>query len=337
MADLKTNYMGIELKNPIIVGASNLVTDLSYLKKMEENGAAAIVYKSLFEEQIHLENLQMEEGLSEFEDRNAEMLRIFPDMEHSGPKAFLMQLRKARKAVSIPLFASLNAVYRETWGEYAEELEKTGVDGLELNFYANPQNLDRPGKEIVDEQLDIIREVKSRIKIPVAVKISPFYTNIPMVVKKMSEAGADAVILFNRFFQPDIDIESESHHFPYNLSNEEDNRLALRYAGLLYGNIDATICANTGIYQGSDVVKMMLAGAGAVQVVSALYKFQINHITKMLGELNAWMDKKGYANTEEFVGKLSRKNINDPFTYKRAQYIDILMKSEKIFKNHPTI
>ncbi len=337
MADLKTNYMGLKLKNPIIVGASNLATNIEYLKKMEESGASAVVYKSLFEEQIHLENLQMEEGMSEFEDRNAEMIRLFPDLEHSGPKAFLMELKEARKAISIPLIASLNAVYRESWGDMAMEIEKTGVDAIELNFYANPQNESRPGIEIVKEQLDIIREIKSKVNIPVGVKISPFYANIPLVVSKMSEAGADAVVMFNRFFQPDIDIDSETHHFPYNLSNEEDNRLAIRFAGLLAGQVDASICANTGIYQGKDAIKMLLAGADAVQVVSALYKFQIDHIGTMLKDLEEWMNGKAYEKIDDFKGKLSRKNIKDPFVYKRAQYVDILMKSDQIFKKHTVV
>jgi dihydroorotate dehydrogenase (fumarate) len=335
MASLKTTYMGIELKNPLIVGASNLVTDLKFLKEVEDAGAAAVVYKSLFEEQIQLENLQLAEQLKEYDERNAEMTNLFPEVEHSGPKDFLLQLKKTREALSIPLFASLNAVWEETWVEYAVAMEETGVAGLELNFYANPQQADREEADIINEQIRILKAVRSAIKIPIAVKLSPFYTNPLRLIGQMDEAGAGAVVLFNKLFQPDIDIHSEKHFFPYLLSHPEDSRLAIRFAGLLFNTIKADVCANSGIYEGEDMVKLILAGANSVQVVSTIYKNKPIHIQKMLTTLEQWMDNKGYKELKDFRGKLSRSRLGDPFTYKRAQYVDILMKSDQIFKKYP--
>jgi len=335
MANLSTKYLGLELKNPIIVGASNLVTDFDTIKGLEEAGAAAIVYKSLFEEQIQLENLQHSEEMDEYKERHAEMTSLFPDIDHAGPEEYLMNLQKAKESVGIPVFGSLNAVYDVTWVEYAQLIEETGVDGLELNFYATPKEFEREGSDIINEQLEIIKEVKKNVSIPVNVKLSPFYTNILKVVKMMDETGIDGLVLFNRLFQPDIDIENEKHHFPYNLSNVEDNRVSLRFAGMLYGNIKATLCCNGGIYEGEDVIKMILAGADTVQVVSTLYQNKIQHLQEMLKDMEAWMKNKNYNTIEDFKGKLSKKNSKDPFTYKRAQYVDILMKSEEIFKKFP--
>jgi len=335
MSDLRTHYMGIELKNPIIVGASNLVLDEHHLKQMEEAGAAAVVYKSLFEEQVQLENLALSEAMDEYSERHAEMTTLFPDIEHAGPKEFLMNLRNARKVLTIPLFASLNAVYRETWVEYAAQLAETGVDGLELNFYSVPHDFNRSEASITDEQVAIVKEVKNAVSIPVAVKLSPFYTNPLYLIKKLDETGINGIVMFNRLFQPDIDIDLEENYFPYNLSHQQDSRIALRFAGLLYGNINASICSNTGILTGEDVITMILAGADCVQVVSTLYKNQIEYISTMLTDMQEWMHEKQYQKLDDFRGKLSKKRIKDPFAYKRSQYVDILLKSEEIFKRYP--
>jgi len=335
MANLSTKYMGLQLKNPVIVGACNLVKDIDNLRKMEEAGAAAIVYKSLFEEQIELERLQLSEELNQYNERHAEMISLFPDIEHAGPREHLSHLKKVVNAVNIPVIASLNCTFDETWVEYAKQLENTGINALELNFYSMPGDFKKEGKSIINGQLDIISEVKKNVKIPVSVKLSPFYTNALMVIQQMYYAGTDGFVLFNRLFHPDIDLEDENHHFPYNLSHEEDNRLPLRFVGLLYGEIRGSICANTGIFTGRDVAKMLLAGADCVQVVSALYKHGIGQIGNILEELDSWMEHKKYASIGELKGKLSRKNMKEPFAYKRAQYIDILMKSEEIFKRYP--
>jgi dihydroorotate dehydrogenase (fumarate) len=214
MADLKTTYLGLELKNPVIVGACNLVSDLDAVRNIEEAGAAAIVYKSLFEEQIQLERMQYEDGLEEYNERNAEMVSLFPKIQHAGPEEHLLNLRKVIGTVKIPVIASLNCVYDLTWTEYAKKLEDTGVAALELNMYSNPRSAERTDKEIVDQRVAIVETVKQAVKIPVSVKLSPFYTNILRIVDLMDKAGADGFVLFNRIFQPDIDIEHEHLVFP---------------------------------------------------------------------------------------------------------------------------
>ena len=334
--DLSTTYLGLKLKNPIIVGASNLVTDLSIIKKLEDAGAAAIVYKSLFEEQIHLENLELNQDMTDYNDRNAEMTSIFPtDMYEASPDEFLMHFKEARNAVNIPMIASLNCVYDDTWYEYAKKLEEAGADALELNFYNNPRDFDMEGRSILNEELDTIEGVKKTVKIPVSVKLSPFYTNPLYTINEMDKRGANGFVLFNKLFQPDINIDLEELHFPYNLSSEHESRLPLRYVGILYDNIKADLCANRGIFTGEDVIKMILAGANAVQIVSTIYKHGPSQIAKMLEDMEIWMANKQYNHLSEFRGKLSKKNIKDPFAYRRAQYVDILMKSGKIFKDFP--
>jgi len=335
MADLSTKYMGLNLKNPVIAGASNLVKELDNIKKLEEAGAAAIVYKTLFEEQIELERLQLSEELNQYNERHAEMISLFPDIEHAGPTEHLMHLRKTVEAVNIPVIVSLNCMFEDTWVEYAKAIEQTGVNAIELNFYAIPGDFKKEEKAIINEQLDVINHVKKNLKIPVSVKLSPFYTNVLNVIQVMYYEGIDGFVLFNRLFQPDIDIEKEDHFFPYNLSHEEDSRTTLRYIGLLCGEIRGSLCANTGIFTGKDVIKMLLGGADCVQVVSTLYKHGIDQITKILAEIDEWMERKKYGTLDQFRGKLSKKQLKDPFAYKRSQYVDILMKSEEIFKRFP--
>ena len=337
MADLSTTYMGLKLKNPIILGASNLVTKPGAVEQIEEAGIGAIVYKSLFEEQIQLESIQLEEELHEYEERNAEMTRLFPEMEHAGPKEHLLNVKTLKRKVNVPLIASLNAIYETTWVDYARELEDTGVDALEINLYATPGYFEIEGDKIEEKQIQVVKSVKRAVKIPVSVKLSPFYSNTLNFIKKLDEAGADGYVLFNRFFQPEINIDTEEFYYPWDLTQERDHQLALRYAGLLHGNIDASICACRGISNPADVIKMLLAGADVVQMVSAFYRNQPAYAATVLSELSAWMDKKGYKNLNDFRGKLSRKHLKDPFSYQRAQYVDILMKSEEVFKTHPMV
>ena len=331
--------MGIELKNPIIIGASNIVTDIDNLKRIERAGAAAVVYKSLFEEQIQLENLEMFERKTEYSDRNAEMVNLFPVSISGTPDIMehLCALKKAKDSITIPLFASINAVLEETWIEYAKKIEDTGVDGLELNFYSVPENMDGESENIEDKQVRILRDIKAAVNIPVSVKLSSYHTNPLKHISYLENAGADAFVLFNRLFQPDIDIQAEEHHFPYSLSNSEDNRLPLRFAGLLYGNTKASVCTNTGIMNGSDVIKMILAGADCVQIVSTVYLNQIEVINTMIRELGRWMDSKGYKTIESFRGKLSKKNSENKLPYHRAQYMDFMMTTSQILKKYKII
>lgn len=334
MINLKSNYLGLELKNPIIAGASDLVTKPENLKALEDEGAGAIVYKSLFEEQIQLENYQLDNQMSEYNERHAEMVSLFPGISHAGPQMHLHNLRKAKETVKIPVIASLNAIYRDSWLEYAKLTEDTGVDAIELNFYAIPRDFEKRGEDIVKEQVEIVREVKKILSIPVSVKLSPYYSNTLEVIRQMEKAGADGFVLFNKMFQPDIDLEKEEHISPFNLSSEHEYRLALRYAGLLYGRIDAGICTSRGVYQGSDILKLIMAGSDTVQVVSALYRNKISHISRMLKDMESWMSGKNYKSLKDFRGKLSEKNTKDPFVYKRAQYIDLLLKSGELTKSY---
>ena len=331
MANLTTQHMGVTLKNPLILGASNLVNNLDKLKQAEKAGVAAVVYRSLFEEQIQLEDYEMSSQLEAFDERNAEMISLFPKIEHGGPKEHLHNLKKVVDTLSIPVFASLNAIYKESWVEYAKSLEEVGVAGLELNFFSVPRDFEKSGHDIILQQIEFLKAVKAAVKIPVSVKLSPFYTNVLKTIKDFDSAGADAFILFNRLFEPDIDVEAEKHVSPWNLSTHSDHRLSIRYIGLTYGNLNASVAANNGIYEGMDIIKMILAGASAVQSVSTFYHNGVDYAATMLKELEEWMDRKGYDSIEAFRGLLSSKTINDPFVYKRAQYIDMILKSEEYF------
>ncbi|MCF7972536.1 MAG: dihydroorotate dehydrogenase-like protein [Phycisphaerae bacterium] len=326
MADLKTTYLGLELKNPIVVGACDLTADIEKIKQIEAAGAGALVIKSLFEEQIQLESYKMEQSLHENDNLHAEMTSIFPELEHAGPAEHLMWVKKAKEAVSIPVIASLNAVSTDVWLDYAKQLADTGVDGLELNFYAVPSLDNQSAAHIEDAQIAILQAIKSSVSIPVSVKLSPFYTNPAHVITRFDQAGADGVVLFNQLFQSDIDIHKEKQTFAMSLSGEKDHRLPLRFVGLLHGNMTGTLCASTGILNGTGIIQMLLAGAGSVQVVSALYRDKIKAIETMLNDLEQWMDAKGYASLHDFVGKLSRKNLKDPWAYQRSQYVRALLR-----------
>ena len=330
MANLKTNYLGLELKNPLIVGACSLTSDPEKLKTLEDAGA--IVFKSLFEEQIQLEEMDMMDAMDEYSDRNPEMGRLFPVMKHAGAKEHLMNLKRAKENVGIPVIASLNAVSDDTWVEFAQQIEQTGVDAIELNFYITPRDFETTGAEMIQKQVDVLKSVAHSIKIPIAVKLSPFYTNPLAVIKRMDAEKVKGFVLFNKLFQPDIDIEKESLEQSIVPSSSYDARLAIRFSGLLYGNINADIASSGGIETGKDAVKTLLAGASAFQVVSALYRHGPKQIKTILGELEAWMDSKGYKSIGDFKGKLSRKNLKDPFAYRRSQYVELIMKSEEILK-----
>ena len=332
---LSTYYGGLTLKNPIVVGASNIVTNVTDLVKLEEAGAGAVVYKSLFEEQIQLESYQLEQRDESYSNWDAEHTTFFPQARHAGAAEHFRQLKEAKRSIKIPLIGSLNCVNDETWLEYALKMEDTGIDGLELNFYSHQNDFDAKSEKIEAQQIKTLELVRAGVRLPLFVKLSPFYTNTLWLISRMDKIGVDGFILFNRLFQPDIDVEEEQHYYPYIFSSENDNRLALRYAGLLHKKIKAGIICNTGILNGKDVIKMMLAGGHAVQVVSAIYKKGIPVIAQMLEEIESWMLKKSYALLEDFQGKLSKENLADPFAYKRAQYIDILMKSELFMQYHP--
>jgi dihydroorotate dehydrogenase (fumarate) len=335
MADLRTSWMGVELKNPIILGASKLVDEIDVIEEIEEAGIAAVVYHSLFEEQIHLEQIQLDDMLTEYDHRHAEMVNIFPEIRHGGAKEHIYKLSKLTERLGIPVFASLNAIYDSSWDEYAVELEKAGIAGLELNFYDVPVDPSISSAKIESHQIRILSRIKKLVKIPVSVKISPFYANPLNIVSEMDRSGADGIVLFNRFFQPEIDVDTEQFHYPFDLTHERDYQVTLRFTGLLYGNIAADICASRGIADGNDIVKMILAGANAVQVVSTIYRNKPGHIPVMIETLKQWMNEHEYKTLDDFRGKLSMKKLNDPYAYKRAHYVDILTKSRDIIKKYP--
>lgn len=326
MANLQTTYMGIALKNPVIAGASELTSHMDSIKKIEDSGAGALIIKSLFEEQIQLERARFEEEQEQYGNLNAEMLNLHPNLEHSGPESHLLWVRKAKESVSIPVIASLNAVNKKTWAEWAVKLQDTGVDGLELNFFANPEQQSSDSMTIEEDQIGVVKDVVNAVSLPISIKMSLFYTAPITIAKAFSNAGAKGLVLFNKFFQPDIDVENEKNTLPLNLSLSTSNRLPLRYAGLLFGELESAICASGGIMDGGDVAKMILAGADVVQVVSTLYKNKITQLGRIVNDLNRWMDGKGYDTISDFCGKMSRKNTTDPWVYKRAQYAKLLMK-----------
>ncbi|MEJ2662744.1 MAG: dihydroorotate dehydrogenase-like protein [Spirochaetia bacterium] len=328
MADLSTDFVGIKLKNPIIAGASGLTSNMDTIKLLEKSGVAALVCKSLFEEQIELEQLKFQADLHKNENTYSEMLDHFPHLEHAGTKEHLFWVQKTKEAVAIPVFASLNAVRREIWIDWGLELAKCGIDGLEINLYATPQALSKPGGDIEKEQIELVGELKSRIGLPLIIKLSPFYTNVLHFIDELDKAGADGFLLFNRLFQPDIDIEKEENVFPFAFSQRDDNRLPLRYVGLLYQNVKASLCAGTGIMQGEDVIKMILAGADVVQVVTTLYKNSIDHVGTMLKDIDTWLSAKKYSGLAQIKGKMSYHSLQakDQWVYKRTQYVKMLMQ-----------
>lgn len=336
MKNLETSYMGIQLKNPVILGASELSSEIDSLKKAEQAGAAAVVYKSLFEEQIQMEDLQHDELVNEYNDIHAEMISLHPDIDRSEIEYYLVKIRNAKESLSVPVIASLNAVNESSWFRYARLIEETGVDGIELNLYQTPTRFDLDASEIEKRQIDIVAAIKKQLSIPVSVKLSSDYTNILHFAKRLDEAGVDGMVLFNSFYQPDIDIEKESHRRAFNLSKKGDYKQSLRIAGMLYGRVNAAICGSRGVFNGDDVIKLILSGATCVQVVSAVYRHGTTRITEMIREIAEWMERKGYDTLEQFRGKLSDSILNkndNLLIYKRAQYVDLILHSDTIYGN----
>jgi len=329
MADISTEYMGLQLKNPIIAGASSLTSQMESIRKLEDSGVGALVIKSLFEEQIQLESYRMQQELQKNNDLHAEMVNIFPNLEHAGPEDHLRWTRKAKEESSIPVIASLNAVNRSTWIDYARKFEETGVDALELNFYRLPVEFDVDARTVEKEQLDAVTEVIQNVKIPVSVKLSPYYSSPLYFIRQLDKVGVKGFVLFNRLFQPSINIQREENDYSINLSNSNDYRLGLRFAGLLHGQIEGDVCASNGINSTENLIKVLLAGADAAQMVSALYSHSMVIIPKILGELKEWMEDKNYGKIGDFKGKLSYMNNAKPEIYTRAQYAKALLHPEK--------
>ncbi|MCE5314774.1 MAG: dihydroorotate dehydrogenase-like protein [Armatimonadota bacterium] len=325
MADISTSYMGIELASPVIVGASTWSRKIEHIKRAEDAGAGALVIHSLFQEQIELETEELDEELGAHGEEFPEALSYFPHMEHAGPREHVMWVENARRAVAMPLIGSLNATSVGEWVRYARQLEEAGCNALELNLYSVETNPDKTSSDIEKQALDVIATVKNEVSVPVAVKLSPFYTSLANFARRVVESGADGLVIFNRFYQPFIDPDNERADISLDLSRQEDTRLPLRWIGILSSALDVDLAASTGVHTGKDVIRHILAGAKAVQCVSTLYQNGLGRISEMNNDLAGWMDSHGYGDLEDFRGELNRRNIGDPYAFERAQYVQLLM------------
>jgi dihydroorotate dehydrogenase (fumarate) len=317
--------MGVPLANPIVVGSSSLSKSVDSIKRLEQAGAGGLVVKSLFEEQVQMEEEEFRTRLGALDLGFSEAVSMFPKMKDGGPKQHLYWVEQARKAVKMPLFASLNCVSRVTWGDYAKQLEGTGVNGIELNFYSPALDPEIAASDIEKREISILEGVRAAVKIPIAVKLHPHYTSLMNVVSRMETAGANAFVLFNRLLQPDIDVDTLTRYASVNLSSPGESLLPLRWVAILHDRVKADLVATTGIWTGRDVAKMVLVGAKAVQVVSVLYREQPTHIQKMLAELSSWMDAHNFANLDAFRGMLGQKQGVDAWSFARGQYIKALV------------
>lgn len=328
MTDLNTSYMGIPLETPILVAASTISSYIDRIKAAEGAGAGALVIRSLFEEQILFDAMRMEEDMAVGADIFPEALSYFPDLQHGDADEHLMWVEKTRAEVKIPLIASLNAISPGAWTKYAKQLENTGIDGLELNVYAVATNSAKSGADVEKTLYEIVESVLSEVKIPVAVKLSPFYTSTVNVAAELDKRGVNALVLFNRFLQPDIDPQSETLLNEMVYSSPQEIKVPLRWVALLFGRIKADLALNTGVHSGLDAAKALLAGATVVQTASALLQNGIPYISTMLRELEGWMTERGYDRLEDFRGKMSQREIDDPYAFERAQYVKLLLSQK---------
>lgn len=324
--DLKTKYMGMTLRSPIVVSASPLSEYMQNVKMMEDAGAGAVVFHSLFEEQIRLEQKEMHYHTTQGTESFAESLSYFPEPEEYklGPEEYLEHIQKAKETVDIPIIASLNGSTIGGWTDYAKEMEKAGADAIELNVYYIPTDMALSGGNVEQTYIDILRSVKSAIDIPVAIKLSPFFSNMANMAQRLDDAGANALVLFNRFYQPDIDLEEFEVKPNVILSTSHAMRLPMRWIAILKDRIAADLAATSGIHTGVDVVKMLLVGASATLVCSALLKHGIFHLQNMEKHLVEWMEQNEYNAVEEMIGAMSQQKSADPSAYERAQYMKAL-------------
>jgi len=323
MVDLSTAYLGLNLRTPLVASASPLSHELDGVRRLEDAGASAVVLYSLFEEQLRNDQAELEYGLSAGTESFAESLTYLPQAGefHTGPDEYLNHIRKAKRAVGVPIIASLNGSTLGGWTSYASQIEEAGADALECNIYFIPTDMDIPGGAIEQTYLEILRSVKSAVHIPVAVKISPFFSSMANMAKRLDATGADGLVLFNRFYQPDIDLDELELRPHVLLSTPQASRLPLTWIGILYGRIKASLAATSGVHQVEDVIKMLMVGADATMLCSALLRNGINHLRHVERGLREWMEEHEYASVHQMQGSMSQLRCADPGAFERAQYM----------------
>ena len=324
--DLTTTYMGMTLKNPIVPSASPLSHTVESIRQVEEAGASALVMYSLFEEQIRLESQQLDHHLSYFTESYAESLDFFPEMGayRIGPEEYLHLIQRAKEAVDIPIIGSLNGITPGGWVEYGKMIEEAGADGLELNVYYIPTDPTLGGREVEQMYLDVLKAVKAKLTIPVAIKLNPFFSAPAFMARQLAEAGADALVLFNRFYQPDIDIDRLEVAPRLRLSTSYDLRLPLRWTAIMYGRVPADFAITSGIHTYVDVLKAMMAGANIAMMASELLMNGVERIEVMLREITDWMEKFEYESIQQMQGSMSQQHVEDPASFERANYMKVL-------------
>ena len=328
--DLTTKYLGLKLRSPLVVSASPLSEDVENIRRMEDAGASAVVLHSLFEEQLRQDRLEMNRNTIYGTESFAEALTYFPEAEEYrlGPEEYLGHIAEAKKRVKIPIIASLNGSSTGGWTQYAHQIEQAGADALELNIYYIPTDVNLTGTEVELTYLQILKEVKATIKIPVAVKLSPFFSSFMNMAKKLDDAGADGLVLFNRFYQPDIELESLEVKPNILLSTPMAMRLPLRWVALLYGKLKASLGATSGIHRAGDALKMLLAGADVTMLCSTIMRHGIPQIALIEHEMINWLEEHDYESVSQLKGSLSQKNCAAPSEFERAQYMKAISSFE---------
>ena len=324
--DLTTTYMGLSLKNPIIVGASPLTASIDSIKKLEVAGAAAVILHSIFEEQINHETHELDHFLFKGSEDYAESLGYFPEVTLSNLESehYLEEIIKLKEEINIPIIASLNGVSKGGWINYAKKLESAGVDAIELNITYIPTDLDVSGADVEEMYIDVLKAVKESVSIPISVKMNAIFSSPANMAKQLVHAGANGLVLFDRPVHVDIDLEELNASQVINPSSSKDLSETLRWSAILYNKIDASLCASTGVSTHEDILKAMMSGADAVQIVTAIMEHGTGHITTLLDNLTAWMEEKEYESIEQMKGSISLHHTLNPAAYERANYMRIL-------------
>lgn len=326
MVDLSTSYLGLPLKNPLVAAASPLSKKESTVRRLEDAGVGAVVMYSLFEEQITHESLALDYYLSRGTESYAEAITYFPDMEkyNVGPEDYLNLIQKLKKAVDIPIVASLNGISSGGWVEYARRMEQAGADALELNIYYLPTDTNLTGQELEQTYVDLVGDIRRQIHIPLAVKLSPYFTALPNFARRLVQAGANGLVLFNRFFQPDLDIEMLEVVPRLELSTSSELRLPLCWVAILYKRIEADLALTGGVHTPEDVIKSIMAGANVVQIASELIANGINRVGELLTGIVQWMETFEYESVTQMLGSMSQQAVAEPAAFERANYMKAL-------------